>query len=444
MNSQAPETKQFENSNVKIEAIIEPGCQVKLSVHVNKEFVSKSYQEALHRVKKEISLPGFRKGKAPDTLIITHYSKAVDNEWRDVLLNNTFHESLQITSYAPLKASAKSIKSHIKELKSSKDEASISYEFESVPVAPSIDHASLSLQDMPLEKIEKDAVHERIEEARLSLATWEDVQDRCVQEEDFVRLDLSEIKDGQEHPDFTDQRFQVTEKKMAPWLQALVIGMNSGDSKEGMSSPEEAFIDEEAKAAFKSSLFKVTVNKIEKPVLADLDDAFAKRLGVQTMDDVHHAIKQQLEHSAKTEQRHKQQKALEETLVSTYSFDLPKSLLEHDSNMLAQQEMNRLKQEGLSSDELSQKSTEIKEKALQDTKNRLMLYYLLRKYNAEHHVNVTNEDLNFELNKILQQFPKEMLPQIAKSLNEEIYTAILAEVVVKKGLEHLLTHLQQK
>lgn len=421
MNSQAEEIKKFDNDNISVEAHLEPGCQVKLDVLVHKEFVTKSYQDALHRVRKEVSLPGFRKGKAPDSLIITHYAKAIDNEWRDVLLNNAFQEVIKLTPYAPLKANAKSIKSHLKEIKSAKEEARLSYEFEYAPEAPSIDLSKISISKPKEISIGDDQIDAKIEEARLSLATWEDVLDRTVEEEDFVRLDLAEIKEGEEIPDFTDQRFQVTPSKMAPWLRTLVVGMRVGESKEGMSSPDEAFLEEEDKSKFQPSLFKVTVNKIEKPILPDLDEAFAKRVGVNSMEEVKTAIRRQLEHHARSEQNQKLLKEIEDHLTREYSFDLPKSLIEKDSKMLAEQD-----EEGA------------EKKSRLQAKNRLTLYYLLRKYNAEHNISVTNEDLNLELNKLLQQFPKEMLPQIAKSLNEEIYTAILSEVVVRKGLEDLL------
>lgn len=441
MNSQATETKNFNNENVSVEAIVAPGCHVQLNVTVHPKLVTKSHQEALHRVRKEVSLPGFRKGKAPDSLIITHYSKAIDGEWRDILLNNAFQEAMTLSSFAPVKASAKSIKSQIKELKSPKEEAVLSYEFESLPETPSIDIAKLHVNKPAPTEVTEDYIDKKIEEIRVSFATWEDVQGRPVQENDFVRLDISEIKDGQEQPDFTNERFQVTSVKMAPWLKSLVIGLNIGDSKEGMSSPDEAFLREEDRAAFKPSLFKVTVNSIENAILPELGEDFAKRLGVSTMDEVRSAIRRQLENAAYNEAVQKQQKELEDLLAETYSFELPKSLLEHDAQMLTSQERQNLSRKNLSKEEYELKSAQIEEKARSETKRRLTLYYLLRKYNAEHKINVSNEDLNLELNKILQQFPKEMLPQIAKSLNDEIYAAILSEVVVRKGLEHLVQNL---
>jgi hypothetical protein len=62
----------------------------------------------------------------------------------------------------------------------------------------------------------------------------------------------------------------------------------------------------------------------------------------------------------------------------------------------------------------------------------------MRQFNEEHKIQVSNDDLNREVTKLLQQFPQEMLPQIAKALNDDFYTAVLSEITVRKGLDHLL------
>ena len=64
------EPKVFENNNFKISVQEEPGCLVKLNVFVSPEQTNKNYKLAVKKINKEVSVPGFRKGKAPDSTVI--------------------------------------------------------------------------------------------------------------------------------------------------------------------------------------------------------------------------------------------------------------------------------------------------------------------------------------------------------------------------------------
>ncbi len=428
------QVKKFDNANISLTATIEPACQVKFECITFPPFVKKAYEEGLDRVRKEVSIPGFRKGKAPDSILIKNYAKAVDGEWKDALLNSAFHEAIVLSSLAPLKATSKSIKSSIKEISGSNNEATLTFEFESVPLAPSIDASLLQINTVPLKEVTQEAIDEKIEQTRLSLATWEEIENRGAESGDYVRLDLEEVKNDQLIPNFKNERFQIVDKKMSEWLRELVIGLKAGDSKEGISRPDEALdLDEEEKKQFAAANFKVTLIAIEKPTLPGLDEEFAKRLGVSTIDEVKTAISKNLSRLYQAEKFEKEIEQLQEILISTYSFELPQTLVQKDTQNVVQNQLSRLNPE----DAESQRS-EIEANAKKAAIKHLTLYYLMRQFNQEHNIQVSNDDLNREVTKLLQQFPQEMLPQIAKALNDDFYTAVLSEITVRKGLDHLL------
>jgi trigger factor len=434
LSSPESEVKNFENENISVNVTVRPGCHVKFECTAKAPFVKQAYQEGLNRVRKEVSIPGFRKGKAPDSILVKNYNKAVDGEWKDALLNAAFNQSIVLSSRSPLKAATRSIKSSIKSVTDTSTDAHLEFEFESVPVAPSIDISLINFNPIDAKAVTDEDVNEKIDQARLSLAQWEDITDRVAAADDFVRLDLEEIKDGQAHQDFTNERFQITPKKMSPWLRELVIGLKVGQSKEGLSQPDEALdLDEESKKQFKPALFKVTLKAIEKPNTPSLDEEFAKRVGVTTVEEVKNAIRKQLERMYLQEKYEKEIKQLEETLTSIYSFDLPYTLVKKDSDTAVKDHLSKL-----SPEEIESKRVSIEENAKKSAIKHLTLYYLMCQFNDDNKIRVTNDDLNREVSKLLQQFPQEMLPQIAKSLNDEFYTAVLFEVTVRKGLEHLL------
>lgn len=434
MSSPESEAKNFENENVSVNVVVSPGCHVKFECTAKANFVRQAYQEGLNRVRKEVSLPGFRKGKAPDAILIKNYSGAIDGEFKDALLNAAFHQSIVLSRRAPLKAASKSIKSSIKSLTNHESDAHLEFEFESVPLAPSIDVAHIQFTPIEVKAVSEDAINEKIEQARLSLSTWEEITDKAAEENDFVRLDLDEVKEGTLHSDFKNERFQIVPKKMSSWLRELVIGLKAGESKEGMSRPDEALdLDEESKKNFKPSLFKVTVKAIEKAITPALDEEFAKRVGVTTVEEVKNAVRKQLERANQQEKHEAEITQLQDILAEQYSFDIPEALIKKDTDTVVQNQLARL-----SPEEVESKKEEIESNAKQTASKHLKLYYLMRQFNDDNKIQVSNDDLNREVSKLLQQFPQEMLPQIAKSLNDEFYTAVLSEVTIRKGLDHLL------
>jgi trigger factor len=84
---------QFQNENMTVDLKRDPGCLIRLDISLSPLATQAAYQKALKTVNKEVSIPGFRKGKAPQTLILKNYSQHVDREWRELLLNTAFGEA---------------------------------------------------------------------------------------------------------------------------------------------------------------------------------------------------------------------------------------------------------------------------------------------------------------------------------------------------------------
>lgn len=97
------ESKQeFSNDNLKITMERKPGCSISLDVTISPQATEASYRKAIKLVNKEVSLPGFRKGKAPEAMIVQHYAKYVDQEWKDLIVKTSFKDTLDLTKTYPI------------------------------------------------------------------------------------------------------------------------------------------------------------------------------------------------------------------------------------------------------------------------------------------------------------------------------------------------------
>lgn len=446
MNQESTPTNEFKNEKVSIQLTQEPGCLVKLDVAVAPIISSSSYQEAMKRVRKEVSIPGFRKGKAPDSLILSHYAKAVEKEWKDCLLQEAFEESIRLTGSFPLKSAAKGIKSNIKTIGTPNDPAHVQFQYESEPLVPSMDTSEIQLVQENAPAVSEEELADFIDQARLMLATWEDVSDRPAETEDYVRLDIDKVHGDHTHSEFKEKRFKISEKKMSSWLRQLVVGLSVGQTAEGVSAPEEALendLDEEVKAAFKPTPYRVTLKAIEKPTMPELNDDLAQKFGAANLEDMREKLRHQLLQRAEAQAREKLAKQLEDMLLKKYTFDLPKSQVEAEMKIVQDIKIKQLRSAGdLTDQEIAREMPMIHRKAREETERDLTLFYLLRDYNRQNGISVTQEEMNEEVTNILKDVPQEHFQEIVKSLDENVYRTILINLIKTKGIEHLLNHVQ--
>src|SRR5262249_7600353 len=151
----------------------------------------------------------------------------------------------------------------------------------------------LKLHPVKLQEVTQKHIDETIENIRLHHAEWETISDRPVQEGDFVNLDIDAI----EEPGFNickDTSFEVKEGKMGAWMRKLIIGLNVNESAEGISEKEKTNTETECEECvhnleaqdFKPTHCRLTVKTIKKAILPALDEALAKKVGCDSVEQL--------------------------------------------------------------------------------------------------------------------------------------------------------------
>ena len=148
---------------------------------------------------------------------------------------------------------------------------------------------------------------------------------------------------------------------------------------------------------FKSLPFRVTVNAIWNGNLPALDDELAKRVGLQTVDELKNKINERLEQEVQEEADQSEIQQLENLLVTTYPIDLPQSYIDANKQTRLEHYLEQLQKE--KRDVPKEESQKIENMIEQSTIYQLQLLFLLHKVAADHHITVTKEDLSQELTR---------------------------------------------
>ncbi len=323
---------EFKNENLSIKVEKLPGSNIKLDVIVSPQATQAAYAKALKNINKEIVLPGFRKGKAPNNLVIDKFKPQVEEEWRNVLLNTAFHEALELIKIFPL--SQDTIKPQIKTIsQETGSEFVISYEAR--PEIPSINPSEIKLKKVTPDQVTEKEIQDRLNELQLNQASWEDVEERGIQDNDYVSLDIESL-DSPGVVLCKDETFRVTKETIGTWLYNLLIGQNAHAVVEGVSEKEACHqCDDDHDHAhvhaeepeFKPSKLKITVKSIKKAIMPEINEEFSKKIGAESVEVLHERVVSSLEKNAKDRAQNNLRNQLSEIILAQYPFDIPATLL---------------------------------------------------------------------------------------------------------------------
>lgn len=389
--AQDKEKTEFKNDHAHVMVDRQPGCKIKLDITVTPQATQAAYNKAIKAINKEVSLPGFRKGKAPEAMIVKNYASYVDQEWKEILVQTAFKEAMALTKIYPL--NEETIQKPQVKKTSQEEGAEIVIEFEASPQLPEISPKELKLSPVERREVTEEEVDESIENIRLHHATWEEVTDRAVQEGDYIDIDIENLDSP---GDFLckDTRFEVVPGKMGNWMRNLVIGKNVNDTAEGMSERSEEL---DPKAEFKPTHCKITIKAIKKAKLPEVDEELAKKVGVETAEELTEKVLQNLNNQAEEEVKQKLRDQLEETLLERYPFDIPSSLVTREKKNRLDFAKRDLQKAGKSDEEISRHLEEM-EKDLDEKVNRAFrMFFIARHIADENKITVTQEELVREL-----------------------------------------------
>ncbi|MBS0620212.1 MAG: trigger factor [Verrucomicrobia bacterium] len=383
------QTQEHQNTNLRFTVHRRPHCVVELDIEAFEPLVSAARQLAIKAIAKEVTLPGFRKGKAPNELIVKNYPNELDKEWQQKIADAAFAEGLKLCNIPLLHKDPRityKMKSH------SANGALLSLTFETEPTVPEVDPKAMQLKPVKRPSTDEDKINETIRQIQLFFAEWSHVEDRPVQEGDFVLLDVDVIEETPHTPLFSHTRFEVKDKSMAKWMLDLVLGKNKGDTVEGISVPD-ADASEEDKEELKPKKVRVTIRDVSTAKLPELTNDFASKLGVDSLEKMRENITELLNKQADAHVLEAKREQASEFLLKEYAFDLPQTLVEKEAQFRFRQLMQdpdfqkywqELPQE-------EQKKTAMTIYA--QSEKAVRMFYLCRKIIAEAKIKISAEDV---------------------------------------------------
>jgi trigger factor len=414
--------------------------QVTLNIEMEPSEIDKYLDRAYNRLVKRVSVPGFRKGKAPRDILERHIGKdTLFQEALEDLIPSAYKEALDEQKIDPIAQP---------QFELIKTEPLI---FKAVvPLKPTVklgDYNQIRVESKPVEISEKD-IDATVEQLREQQALLLPV-DRPVQFGDVITIDVEGEREGEQFPIRKDVVYEVIKEARLPLpgFAEKLEGMTKDEERSfSLSYPQDYEMKE---LAGKDHAFKVTVKEVKEKKLPEVDDEFAKSLGKDDLASLRGQIESNLKTRAEERARAELEQAAIDKLVELGEVEYPSVLVEKEIDRLLNDEARHFA-EGVAGLEnylktLNKTMDNHREELKPMATKRLVRSLVLGKLAESEKIEVKDAEIDAEVEKMAQDADKQAeemrklfsLPQARESIQQFLVgrKALDRLVEIAKGTE---------
>lgn len=406
---------------VSVDVEKKPHCVVLLHVDIEPDMVQEEYELALKSINKEVSLPGFRKGKAPRDYILNHFKGSIEKRWKEDLAEKVFQMAIKESSVYPLDRNTR-VQLNWKKCELG-ETASCSFEFETSPEVPVIDISSLNVKVPEVACVCEHEINEELEQLAMRNSHWEDLSSEKPAEGEWVEI---EALDSEGAAIYIGKRFEYKESAMPKDLFAALENLKIGESRD--VSLKRPGSEDQVQATLK-------ITKILKRSPAKIDDNLAKHLGLSDLEALKARIEKNLKDSTSYEYRSNCFQAIQKALTEACLFEVPESTMTYETRM---QENSLAHERGVEADKLGEEELKtFKDEARKRAQEVICQTFLLHKIAAAAELKIEESEVHELMHPFLRELESERDQQRLRSKFQSLYNRCHMHLVAEKALEHI-------
>ncbi len=404
-----------------------------LEIEVSAEDFEAALQQAYLKARKNIQMPGFRKGKAPRKRIEREYGEqvffedAVNLIYADAVNDAVKESGLELVVRPEVEVTAVSKEEGVK----------ITAKCTTKPEVEIKDYKGIEVTKTVKEVTDED-IDAQLNALKEKNVTVETIDDRAAENGDDVVIDFEGFKDGVafdggKAEDFT---LNLGSGQFIPGFEDQIVGHNAGESFEiNVTFPEEYQV-EELKGA--PAVFKINLKSISKKVMPEIDDDMVKdSTEFDTLDEYKADVRKKLEEANEKQADNEAETAVYDVIIEKLEGEIPQEMYDNRVNEMVQELEQRLRPQGITLDLYLQYTGQTldtvkkayEEQAVKQVKLRLALEKIAQLENIE----VSDDEVNEELTKMSEQYgvEAEQIKQIValEDLRRDVAVGKAAELV---------------
>lgn len=415
----------------------------KLTIEVPAEELEKAIENAYRKNRNRITIPGFRKGKAPRKMIEQMYGREVFYEdAANELVSSAYEKELENCT----ENIVSSPKIDVVQIESGKPfiftaEVALKPEvtlgkYKGVKV----DKADLDVTDA---EVDAEINAEREKNSRTV-----EVTDRTVREGDIATIDFEGFVDGKAFEGGKGEDYPLTIGSHAfiPGFEEALIGAQIGAQTDvNVTFPEDY---QAAELAGKAAVFQCTVKKLQERQLPDLDDDFVSEVSEEsdTVEEYREEIKKKISERKTTAAKNRKEDAAIDAVIEDAKMDIPDAMLETQQRQMLQEYAQRLQAQGISMEQYMKFTGTTSQMLLEQMKpqalKRIQSRLVLEAVAAAENLAASEEEYEEEIKTMGEAYQMEP-DKVKELLGENGRKQVMEDLAVRKAVDFVVENAKE-
>ena len=415
----------------------------KLTIEVPTEELEKAVEKVYQSQKKNISIPGFRKGKVPRTMVEKMYGA-------EVFYQDAANEIIPDAYEAALKEVEEEIVSmpEVDVVQMKKGEPFIfTAEVALKPEVKLGQYKGVEVDKIDV-TVSDEEVEAEIEKEREKNARTVEVTDRAVKDGDTVSLDFEGFVDGVAFEGGKGENYPLTIGSGAfiPGFEEQLVGTEIGaDVEVNVTFPEDYQADN---LAGKAAVFKCKVNEIKEKQLPEVDDEFASEVSAfDTLEAYKADLKQNLEDKKFKEAKSAKTDAVIDAIIASSEMDIPEAMIKTEQRQMLNDFAQRMQMQGLSMEQYFQFTGTTADMLMEQSKpqaeQRIKTSLVIDAIVAAENIEATEEEFAEEVKTMAEVYQMEV-DKIVETLGEHGKASVMKDIKAKKAAEFVTENAVEK
>jgi len=417
-------------------------CKKQLRIEIDAETVNAKFDAVAKDFRRHANLPGFRPGKAPLANVMRSYGDKIGEEAKRTLMSDSYSKALKENDLRPV------IMPEVEELQFGHGKP-FQY-LATLEVTPAFELPEYNGIEVEKERrtVSDADVAKALDTLREQRVSYADV-DRPAGEDDFIVVNFTGTIDDKPITDLVKVARGLTEQKnfwlhtkqnpLIPGIVEALIGSGKDDKKTVTVTIPDDFIYEELIG--KEAKYEIEIVQVKEKSLPELDDAFAKGFGAESMDKlregVENDLKNELEYSLKKSIRNQ----CVDKLLSAVNCDLPETIVNEATRAAVHNIVQQNHQRGVGKDIIEENKDRIYANAKADAEVRVRANYILSRIAEKEGIKVTDQELSRQIAAIAAQQkvkPQKLAQQLKDNgtlyqVQEEIMNGKVIDLLEEKA-----------
>jgi trigger factor len=425
--------------SVKLENV--DSIRQSLEIEASKEIVEDAYAKALSDMRKEINLPGFRKGKVPDEIILKRYGDELKTETVKKVVQSTYPQAVSDAGAHPISSPS------ILPLGELDPKGNFSYKaiFEIYPEIEVGDYDKLKLEREKI-SVSAEEIDAEIKRLQMQMTQLEPAEDAGMGSGMLGMIDFKGTADGETFQGSEAENYVVDfgSGNLLKEFEVKIEGMKAGETRSiEFHYPKDYFRTE---IAGKKGAFDVTVKEVRKKIVPELNDDFAKTLGnYPGLKEVREEIKKRIEDFKEHLQKNRlMEQTIRQLIEKHQGIEVPTTLIDAELGNMLENLKKQIEAQGKTIEDLKLDSKEFVKTNLKEATDRALGYMLVSAIAKKENVSATDEDVDQRIKAFADQNRQPFDKVKAQVEKENQLGHIKSQVIFEKTLDLIISKAKVK